>query len=324
MSTSVPDFTPKSSFVYEESPGIREEDYLRELPETGGKEFALEVLTEYSALFHEIDFLVTYLREGTKVVINSKVNAHIEVLTKLFPMLNLDLWTQSKVRRSSAYRVYADELTPGTCGEIYREERDILYLSYLGSDETELVRVLKPRAALLILPELINDYTYFRGFVLAPYLVSRGENEFYAHLQLERLASGAYEQCFYDVGALKAKLRYRDLAVKKQVVFYNNLDRTSVVFTNSTNCTLEVCRILWLFWRYFQFFQVPVSIDASVISTETMIKFIESKLGNFSLFDYAKGATQEDTTSIGSDVRIPANIEQIQAILLEEEELVVL
>lgn len=321
MSTTVPDFTPKSSFVYEESPGISEEDYLRKIPKTTGKQFALETLTEYSALYHEIDFLVTYLREGTKVVVNSKVNAHFEVLIKLFPMLNLDLWTQSKVRRSSAYRVYSDELTTGGCS-VYREEKDVLYISYLGGDETELVRTLRPRAALLILPELVEDYTYFRGYILAPYLMSRAD--VYAHLQLERLASGAYEQCYYSVNALKTKLRYRDLAVKKQVVFYNNLNRSSVVFTNSTNCTLEVCRILWLFWRYFQFFQVSVSIDASVISTESMIKFIESKLPDFSLFDYAKGAMQQDATSLGSDVRIPANIEQIQAILLEEEELVVL
>lgn len=323
MSTSIPDFTPKSSYIYEESPGISEEEYLRLVPERRMEEFPIETLTEYSALLHELDFLVTYLRPETKVVINSKVNLHYRTLVKLFPELNLDLWTKDKVRRGRSFRVHDGELTAGN-SSLYVEEKDLLYISYNGTDETELIRTLKPRAALLILPELAENYTYFRGYILAPYLISCSGDEAYAHLQLERMENGSYEQCRYDVNSIKAKLSYRDLAVKKQVLFYNNLDRSSVVFTNLTKCTLEVCRILWLFWRYFQFFSVPVSMEASVISSETMVKFIESEIPNFSLFDYAKGAVREETAALGSSVKIPANIQQIQALLLAEEELVVL
>lgn len=321
MSTSVPDFTPKSSYIYEESPGLTRESYFSELPTSQKEErFTRETLLEYSALYHEIDFLVTYLREGTRVVVNSSRNAHYPVLMKLFPKLHLDLWTHAPVdNEDPAYEVFGQVLTEKNCNR-YRGVADVLYISYLAEDETELVRVLKPRAALLILPQLDQNYTYFRGYMLAPYLISEAWDNAYCFLQVERREDGAYEQCSYDVESIKSKLSYRDLAVKKEILFYNNLDRSIVVF-GDTNCTLEVCRILWLFWRYAQFFNIDVAMAASVETTKIIIKFIESNLPGFTLFEYAKGAQRMSTTTLESSVRIPMNIRQIQSLLLDEEEL---
>lgn len=324
MSIKVPDFTPHSSYVYEESPSISREEYLRELKGyIPNDKFDLNVLQEYNDLFHEMDFLVTYLREGTKVVINSKSNTHYEVLCNFFPKLDLDIWTSELIKKSSLYEHYPIPLNE-TNTNTYENANDVIYISYSSVDETELIQSLKPRAALLMMPSLTEDFTYFKGYILAPYLISGGAEDAYCYVQLERNTDGSYDQYEYNVDSLKSRLSYRDLAVKKQIVFYNNLNRSSVVFSSLTVCTLEICRILWLFWRYLDFFQIGVKIEASPMDIEILIKYIEREIDGFSISEYSKNVKSQPDTGIKSTPVILDDIAKIQAILLNEEELVTL